>query len=76
MTSFCVPVEQGMMKMYQDFTVQVAVLFSLCVFQRLFLTTHTHTHTHKGTGKCKTSCVDGHCMFILHDMVPRGSINL
>ena len=40
-TSFCVPVEQGMMKMYRDFTVRVAVLLSLCVFQRLFLTTHT-----------------------------------
>ena len=47
------------MKMYQDFTVQVAVLFSLCVSQKLFFTTYTHTHAFKRTGKCKTSSVDG-----------------
>ena len=63
MTSFCVPVEQGMMKMYRDFTVQVAVLLSLCVFQRLFLTKHTHTHN--GTGKCETSSVDGHSLYFM-----------
>ena len=47
--------------MYQDLTVQVAVLLSLCVFQRLFLTKHRHTHN--GTGKCETSSVDGHSLY-------------